>query len=190
MSARTGQGVAAWLDEVLYGDGMAGREILNIDYAQYARAEAALAWLNLQVTLRPAIPTTPAAVLGPLLDAIDTALTDAGISIVHLKAVLRAESGFVKAALCGNGIEPEVEGMLDASPALTHELLLNLRCVGDAETTKAIVERCLRDQHAEMSDLRSDAFHPAAPRPERRMSREEVAMRTARRTVELGIVMK
>jgi hypothetical protein len=96
--------VAAWLDEVLYGDGVAGREILDIDYAQYARAEAALAWLNLQVTLRPAIPTTPAAVLGTLLDAIDTAPTEAGMSIVHLKGVLRAESGFVKAALCGNGL--------------------------------------------------------------------------------------
>jgi hypothetical protein len=179
ISARIGQGVAAWLDEVLYGDGVAGREILDIDYGQYARAEAALAWLNLQVTMRPAIPTTPAAVLGPLLDAIDAALTEAGMSIVHLKAVLRAESGFVKAALCGNGIEPDVEGMLDAAPAWTHELLLNLRCVGDAETAKAIVARCLRDQDAEMSDLRSDAFHPAAPRPERRMSREEIAMRTS-----------
>ena len=27
------------------------------------------------------------------------------------------ESGFVKAALCGNRVEPQVEGMLDASPA-------------------------------------------------------------------------
>jgi len=117
-------------------------------------------------------------VLGPLLDAIDTALTEAGMSIVHLKAVLHTESGSVKAALCGNGVEPEVEGMLDASPARVHELLLNLRGGCDADTAKAIVERCLQNQDAEMSDLRSDAFHPAAPRPERRVSRKEVAMRT------------
>jgi hypothetical protein len=68
--------------------------------------------------------------------------------------------------------------MLDASPARMHKLLLNLRGVGDAETAKAIVKRCLQNQDAEISDLRSNAFHPAAPRPERRVSREEVAMRT------------
>lgn len=175
LSARSGQGVAAWLDEVLQGEGQAGGAILDIDYEEYARAEAALAWLNLHVTMRPALPTTPACVLGPLLDAIDSGLTRENIAIVHLKAIVRAESGFVKAALCGNRRAPQVEGMLDASPAWQHELLLNLRCAGDAARTREVVEFALREQDVKCSDLRVHAFHPAPPRPERRMSRDEIA---------------
>lgn len=170
VSAKTGQGIAAWLDEVLQSDINVGRETLDIDYAEYARAEAALAWLNLQVNLRPAVPRTPAFVLGPLLDALDIALTDAAIAIVHLKALVCAESGFVKAALCENGMEPIVEGMLDASPASSHKLLLNLRCEGDAAAARSIVEKCLAEQDAEMTNFHLHAFHPAAPNPERRIS--------------------
>lgn len=130
ISARTGQGVAEWLDEVLSGDLDAGSKLLDIDYKQYARAEAALAWLNAQVSIRPSTPVSPAFLLGPLLDRLDAAFTEAGISIVHLKAIVHAETGFVKAAICSNGQEPTVEGMLDASPARNHELLLNLRVGG------------------------------------------------------------
>ena len=36
----------------------------------YAEAEAALAWLNLRVLIKPAVATSPAVVLGPLLDGI------------------------------------------------------------------------------------------------------------------------
>lgn len=175
ISARTGQGVGAWLDEVLSGRLTAGKEILDIDYAQYAQAEAALAWLNLQATILPSAPESPARVLGPLLDDIDAGLSEAGIAIVHLKALVRGESGFVKVALCGNRMEPQVEGMLDASPASRFEILLNLRCVGMAEAAKQIVAHCLGKMSAQVRDLTVQAFHPAAPNPERRARREDVA---------------
>lgn len=175
VSGRTGQGVAAWLNEVLSGEVEAGKEILEIDYEQYAQAEAALAWLNLRATLRPAEPLSPAQLLGPLLDSIDAALSDANISIVHLKAIVSGEGGYVKAALCGNRVEPQVEGILDASPADQLELTLNLRCVGEAEAAKEIVERCLGRVDARIIDRKIQAFHPAAPNPERRVSRDAVA---------------
>jgi CobW/HypB/UreG, nucleotide-binding domain len=175
ISGRSGQGVAAWVDEVLSGESASGGQILEIDYEQYAQAEAALAWLNLRAVLKPAVPQSPALILGPLLDAIDVALSDAEILIVHLKAIVRGESGFVKAALCGNRVEPQVEGMLDASPADQLELVLNLRCVGEAEVAKEIVERCLDRVDATILELRIQAFHPAAPNPERRVSRQSVA---------------
>src|ERR1035438_9176752 len=54
VSAKTGQGVEAWLDEILFGSLDAGRTTPEIDYARYARAEAALAWLNLSFTFEPA----------------------------------------------------------------------------------------------------------------------------------------
>ena len=181
ISGRSGQGVAAWVDEVLSGESAPGRQILEIDYEQYAHAEAALAWLNLRAVLKPAVPQSPALILGPLLDAIDAALSDAQILIVHLKAIANGESGFVKAALCGNRLEPQVEGMLDASPADQLELVLNLRCVGEAEVAKEIVERCLDRVDATIVKLRIQAFHPAAPNPERRVSKQSVAAGKSRR---------
>src|SRR6185437_10943922 len=102
---------------------------LDIDYERYAQAEAALAWLNLRAVFESRVAVSPAMLLGPWLDGIDRALTDAGIQIVHLKAIAQAPTGYIKAALCVNGQEPAVEGALDASPATRHELTLNIRAL-------------------------------------------------------------
>lgn len=179
VSAETGQGVSAWLDEVLSGSLSAGSRVLDIDYEQYARAEAALAWLNLQVEIELEEPTSPPVVLGPLLDRLDSDFTSSGILIVHLKAILRSPTGFVKAAICANGEEPAVEGDLDASPALKHALLLNLRALGEAEEVQKIVERNLRLMDARFNGIEINCFHPAPPNPERRITDAPHALRVS-----------
>ena len=171
ISARDGQGVAAWIDEVLSGHLSSGSVLLDIDYEQYARAEAALAWLNAQANIRPRIPSFPAFVLGPLLQSLDDDFSTSGIAIVHLKAILRTETGFVKAAICANGEEPAVEGTLSASAALNHELLLNLRAIGPANTVREIFERNLSILDGEISEMRISSFHPARPQPEKRVTK-------------------
>ncbi len=170
ISARTRQGVSAWLDEILSGKLTAANRILEIDYERYARAEAALAWLNLQVSIKPAVPRSPAMILGPLLDRLDAQFTAADISIVHLKAIINSPAGFLKAAICANRQQPEVEGALDASPASKHHLLINLRALGTASRVRAIVEEELDKLDAELTGLHIDCFHPAAPKPERRLA--------------------
>ena len=170
ISARTGQGVTAWLDEVLSGTISAGGRILEIDYEEYARAEAALAWLNVQAELSLAEPCSSAMILGPLLDKLDADFSAAGISIVHLKAIMNSPAGFLKAALCGNGQEPVVEGALDASPAWHHSLLLNLRAVGSAEEVQSIVERNMHVAKIPLSPGQISCFHPAPPKPEHRIA--------------------
>ena len=131
ISACSGQGVAAWLDEVLAGELSAGKDVLDIDYERYAQAEAALAWLNFRGIFESRVPVSPAMFLGPWLDGIDRSLTQAQIDIVHLKAMAEASTGYVKAASCANGAEPVVEGVLDASPSMQHELTLNIRALGE-----------------------------------------------------------
>jgi len=173
VSARTGQGVAAWLDEIFSGNLRVGKEILDIDYEQYARAEAALAWMNLQVTIEPRVPSSPAVMLGPLLDHLDREFTANNVKIVHLKAIIDSPTGFLKAAMCANGQEPAIEGALDASPASHHELLLNLRAVGSAQQVREIVEQELDRVDGKLTGLHVDCFHPAAPSPERRVARSE-----------------
>lgn len=171
ISAKSGQGVAAWIDEVLSGDLSCGSVLLDIDYEQYARAEAALAWLNAQANIRLRMPSSPAFVLGPLLQNLDAEFTATGITTIHMKAIMQAETGFVKAAMCANGQEPSVEGMLDASPSFDHRLLINLRVVGSADMVRQVVERNLAALDGETSEVRISCFHPAPPRPERRISK-------------------
>jgi hypothetical protein len=168
LSAKSGQGVAAWLDEVLSGTIPTGEQSLEIDYAHYARAEAALAWLNLRAVFEPGTWLSPAMLVGPLLDGIDAALTAEHIPIAHLKAVVTTPTGWLKAAICANGQEPMVEGNLDASPAGRLELLLNLRAVGKPAQVRAIVEHELR-QLSGLIHCNMDCFSPAAPVPEQRI---------------------
>jgi Ni2+-binding GTPase involved in maturation of urease and hydrogenase len=173
VSAKTGQGVEAWLDEILFGSLEAGRTTLEIDYARYARAEAALSWLNLSFTLEPAEPASPALTIGPFLDGLNAALTAAGIPIVHLKIFDSSASGWLKAAVCGNDEEPTVEGNLDSSPAGLHEQLVNLRAKGEPGLVRRVVEEQLRQLEGRLTEVRLDCFSPAAPRPERRVTRAQ-----------------
>jgi hypothetical protein len=160
--------VSAWLD-TLFSDGVvSGGKLISVDYQRYARAEASLGWLNARATVRPKVAVSPAMVLGPLVDELDATLTAAGIPIMHLKAIVQSESGYVKAALTANGREPAVEGMLDASPAAEHQILLNLRALGDPERLREIVERALAAIPAQQ--LAMNAFRPAAPVPYQRIS--------------------
>ncbi len=159
--------IAGWLDSLLAGGIRAGTKTIEVDYARYAEAEAALGWLNARVTVRPSPPASPGMVLGPLVDELDRALTAAGIRIVHLKALAQCESGYVKAALTGNRREPAVEGVLDASPAAEHEILLNLRALGAPERLREIVGAAFANMPA--GELAVQAFRPAPPAPYQRM---------------------
>jgi hypothetical protein len=174
LSAKTGQGVTEWLDEILSRAFDAGKTTLEIDYSEYARAEAALAWLNLSFTVEPAVPLSPALAVGPFFDGLQNALTDAGIPIAHLKMFDRSPAGWLKVAVCGNGDEPAVEGNLDASPAERHELLVNLRAKGDPAQVRAVVEEQLRRLEGRKLDMHLDCFSPAPPKPERRVPRAQV----------------
>lgn len=166
LSSLTGEGVAEWLDEVLSGGLLAGTHPIHVDYERYARAEAALAWLNCRVAARCRTPLSPALLAGPLLDRLDAALSEAGIRIVHLKLLDESASGYIKAAICSNGQEPAVEGMLDASPAREHEILLNIRAAGDPEVLRTIVEREFRALPVRLEWRAMQSFRPAPPQPQ------------------------
>jgi len=169
LSARTGEGVDQWLEQVMGEESPVGGKALTIDYGRYARAEAALAWLNGRAMVRPRPACAPAMIVGPLLDDIDTALSRAGVRTVHLKVMGQCETGYVKAAQCRNGQEPEVEGVLDASPAHEHEVLVNLRAVGDPEVLRAIVENGFAALPAVVEWRLLQSFRPGPPVPAARI---------------------
>jgi CobW/HypB/UreG family nucleotide-binding protein len=167
-SALSGEGVAAWLDEVLGGSLPVGGKLLEIDYEQYARAEAALGWLNWSATVRLSPALSPAALVGPWLDGLQEALGSAGARISHLKVFDQTQGSYLKAALTNNTGDPAVEGDLTASPEMEHLLRLNLRAVMDAEPLREIFLMELAKLPGERIDERLQCFSPAPPQPEHR----------------------
>jgi hypothetical protein len=108
--------------------------------------------------------------IGPLLDGLDEALTENGFEIAHLKLMDDTPAGYLKASLVKNGAEPNIQGMLDASPASIHQLLLNIRASGDPSVLRTITENQLAKIDGNVVTTSFQCFSPAAPKPERRMS--------------------
>jgi hypothetical protein len=169
LSARTGEGVDAWLDHVLGEHIAAGAlPLVTLDYARYAAAEAALAWLNWHAHVRLDAPVAPAMVVGVLAEQLERELSAAGLAIAHVKVLDQSESGYVRVSLCGDGRTPAVDGALDASPAARHQLLVNARVVGDPEVLSRVVGESLRALDGELQLVSREAFRPSPPVPERR----------------------
>lgn len=169
LSAKTEEGVGAWLSEVVGGSMQAGSRLLeDIDYSLYAAAEAVLGWLNWRMVVKLDEALSPSALAGPLLDGIQDGLTRREIAIQHLKLTDRCESGFLEVGVCRNNDAPEVSGDLTASPAKEHEITVNLRARADPEQlTMAVTEACGR-LPGEVRFTRQDCFQPGAPKPEHR----------------------
>jgi hypothetical protein len=162
-----GSNVEEWLAQILGGTGAAATRPLPLDYERYAVAEAALAWFNARVTARARPPVSPPMLVGPLLDRL------AGVvpRIVHLKLFTQCDTGYLKAALTANHMDPQVEGALDASPAREHEILLNIRALADPEELRAIVEREFAALPAALAWHDVQSFRPGKPVPYLRLEK-------------------
>lgn len=167
--AVTGQGVEAWLDEIMGGRLRAGSRLLDIDYARYAEAEAALGWLNWEAELALTDPLSPSSVVGPLLETLDTELTRAAAPIAHLKIFDRAATGYIRAGICNNGDVPSVEGDLLAPPDRRHTLVINLRARALPEVLLDAVSRASAELQGDVRVLLQQAFQPSPPVPEHRL---------------------
>ena len=170
LSAATGSGVEAWLTEVAGSQCEAGSKILGIDYETYARAEAKLAWLNCSVFFTPHRALPPATVVGSFMDSLDAALTANQLKIAHLKVIDDCDTGFIKASIPRNGDPPVVEGVLNASQSLEHEIVINARAAGDPATLERIVREELSKLPGAARIKVLQCFSPAPPVPEHRFS--------------------
>lgn len=171
LSAQTGEGVEAWLEEVLATRRVAGAKLLEVDYGRYAEAEAALGWLNFHADVELQQAASPAALVGPLFERLDRMFTDAGAAIAHLKVFDRTVTGYLKATICANGDEPRPEGDLMADPARKHEIAINVRAVADPVELQRLVQRALEEVKGSVTIRHLRAFRPPPPKPEQRFDR-------------------
>ncbi len=167
ISARTGTGVAEWLDDMLARED-GGTRLAQVDYDRYANGEAVLGWLNASVLLRSADPDWTAYAQS-LLQGLRDELAKADAAIGHVKLLVSAGEEFCVANLTQAEGPVEVRGQAGTAPEAS--LTLNAR----AQIAPAELEALVRETLARCSgtavvwtvaNLR--CFRPGRPNPTHR----------------------
>ncbi len=170
LSARTGEGVEPWLDEVL-STNHAGCHILDVDYDVYAEGEAVLGWLNADIQLSAGTAKVQwDGVCRELLNELHTRFRERHARIGHVKLLLTAAGGQCSGNLTDLACEPVVQGRIEGSPTAA-DLVLNARVEMPPEDLEQIVResltkvasRCVR---IGISNLR--CLRPGRPQPTHR----------------------
>ncbi len=153
---------------------------LTIDYDRYAAAEAQLAWLNHQFTLRSA----SAAGFAPLAWAkaalsklAEVAATDVS-SIGHVKLTVDTEAGMTKLSIVGTSAEPSIDAAAEA-PAQSGTAIINARvaCEPAMLDSAVLAAVAYADSVAGTSSLATadaESFKPGYPRPVHRLAADQV----------------
>jgi G3E family GTPase len=178
VSGETGEGIEALLGVCerettgeLHG---AGSRVLDIDYDQYAAAEAQMGWFNATVGVHAEGDSfQSAAWVQTLLSSISEACRERGWVIGHAKCSVRSSDGWTKASVTRAGDSPWFSGRHEHA-ASQGEALINVR----VEATPDALEQLVRDvvtatdrQAATVSSIdRLECFSPAAPQPTYRLA--------------------
>jgi len=168
VSARHGHGVDAWLELLLSGRPGANAVLREIDYDQYATAEAVLGWLNAAVKLRAARDFEPDSLLLRLARGLEAEFRQMHAEIGHLKFVLTSSGKARWANVTHLGSEPSMGGV-PLKNSRSGTLIVNARVrLAPEQLEKVVRERLTREADhlgilAEVSDLQ--CFSPAYPQP-------------------------
>jgi G3E family GTPase len=170
ISARHGEGLEQWLDEVL-STRRAGSRIIDVDYDMYAQGEAVLGWLNADMRLSAvADPVEWETFCLGLLRGLQTRLRERHARIGHIKLLLTADGGHCIGNLTDHRSEPLLQGRLAGSPAEA-SLTLNARVEMSPEELERMVRDTLeatagRSVQVDIGNLR--CLRPGRPRPTHR----------------------
>jgi len=173
ISARSGEGVDAWLASILRA-GEAGTRIVNVDYDRYAEGEAVLGWLNAVIDLQSRVSFTDfmKPTLG-LLERLHESLRQRNAEIGHLKLILESGAEARDASL--TRLDGTVSGRNNSPLAGTAaKLILNIR----AQISPPTLETITREALALLSDDTMNAsvrtlrcLMPGRPQPTYRYER-------------------
>jgi G3E family GTPase len=170
LSARTGEGLESWLDEVLSSPA-AGSHVLDMDYDTYAEGEAVLGWLNAEIRLSAAGASVEwRTFCSDLLKTLRATFRERRANVGHVKLLLTAGGGHCMGNLTSRDGEPLLQGEIDGSPTQA-SLTLNAR----VEMLPEDLERIARDtlsktasDHIRTEILTLHCLRPGRPRPTHR----------------------
>jgi Ni2+-binding GTPase involved in maturation of urease and hydrogenase len=170
MSALNGDGVDAWLDDVLAGR-PAGRRLADVDYDTYAEGEAVLGWLNARIELLPVgQPSDWRRFSEGLMAGIQSRCAQAGAEIGHVKLLLTSPQGEVAASATSLKDPVVLRGQLAPGSALA-DLVVNAR----VQTSPQELERIVREEldracgaNIDIRIVTMRSLSPGRPRPTHR----------------------
>jgi hypothetical protein len=171
-SAVTGAGLDELVD-VWLGNSAAGSP-LDIDYDRYARAEAALAWLNRTYSLASPDGCDTAEWARLVLGHLSDEARDQGWVVGHAKIGVDCPGGLTKLSLTAAGHDPTVDRTAGvASGTATAQVNVRMACE-PAELEKTITAAvAAADVACGTSATAADstaAFKPSYPRPVHRLA--------------------
>ena len=172
VSAKTGKGLDAWLDEVTTRTD-AGRHIAEVDYDVYAEGEAVLGWLNATILLRGE-PADWNVFAGKFLSGLSQRFDSMGASIGHVKLMVEAGDSFLIGNLTGKEETLSIRGQ--AGTGSEARLTLNARVQMPPETLETIVRETIdattaRAYHGHSGCLALSESGPAESNPSLRPCR-------------------
>jgi G3E family GTPase len=172
LSARKGEGLAAWIDGLLDREGAS--HVLDIDYDDYAEGEALLGWLNCTASVDGREADGDELIAG-VAARIHRELSSDGVEIAHLKLTLTPDEGggiaVVNAVAADRG--PEMAFRLDG-PVDRAEITVNLRAEADPEALEVAVRRAVAEESqasgAAITVTHLERFRPSRPVPTHRFA--------------------
>ena len=174
-SAREGIGLEKWLDLVQVTPS-SERWLKEIDYNEYAEAEAEMGWLNAQVWARLPEPSEGNDFALYAAETLRREVADRGGRIGNLKILVQAPGNFVKCGTTHTDQAPTLDGRFDA-PLSEAQITINLRATVSPDDLSTILRRMvdtvMRDYRAEATITYMNTFRPAPPKPTYRYVGEE-----------------
>ena len=166
--ARNGQGIDKWMESLLSGRPGSNTILRQLDYDRYARAEAALGWLNAAIKISAAKPVPISDFLQALLVNLRDAFKEEKGEIGHLKAVFTSAGKSIWINLTSLHSDPLSSGV-DMGEVTKGTIILNARVRLDPELlesmTRAAIDKVSASFGIEsvIDDLQ--CFSPAYPDP-------------------------
>lgn len=167
VSAKTGDGVDAWLDAVTTRSD-AGQRVVSVNYDVYAEGEAVLGWLNASIMLRGQAADWHA-FAETLLRTLSQRFDAGGAAVGHVKLMLSAGEAFLMGNLTGRAETLSLRGSVP--PGAEASLTLNARVQMTPEALDATVREvlaavCAGRVQADIAAWR--CLSPGRPRPTHR----------------------
>lgn len=168
VSAKEGEGMDDWLEDLLSGRPGANTVLRQIDYDRYARAEAVLGWLNAAIMLNARDSFDATEFSRKLALRLQEAFKEENAGIGHLKFIITSGGKTMWTNVTNLTAEPLMSGEPLGSLS-KGTLILNARVRLDPEELERMVKQILGRLFEEM-DIRSEevdfqCFSPAYPEP-------------------------
>ena len=168
VSAREGDGMDGWLEDLLSGRPGANTVLRQIDYDRYAAAEAVLGWLNAAISLNATETFDATEFSRTLALRLQEAFKKKDAGIGHLKFLITSAGKTIWANVTDLTAEPLVSGT-KLERLSKGSLILNARVKLEPEeleeTVKNILSKLFQEAEIESEIIDLQCFSPAYPEP-------------------------